>query len=841
MAFRKFCVLALMIVHVHVAEGALLRSAAARSLAAGSSAVPDPHCKIGVISLSGQSCCAGYCGACNDYETCKSVNGQDSENACCASKIYKMRCGNAPANVCLRKCSEAMPPCIMDKDVDAMPVKAMPVNGVPPCNKVVPFTANIHAVAITKGHFMADLHVTDLDLQESLEIVKSARAKLQNDAKELDVPQNISTEYDAAIKRAEELLANVPKSISKVQELKKEVIANKVGENIPHELELEAQGEENNEVSFRRDAEEVEQASQSLHEQVLDYHAMNAAAKVASDAKENKAKLQRKLRELLKKRLQAPESMWLQKKHDARANSTEKLDASMEIATIVKHDKRLGNNRVLALPTSNIDIDSASAGMKSDLGNNVNVLQGHVDSMKPILKEAKEHFKTDRKNIRDQYKSCKKEIKHDKKTWKKSWQCAPFASYFPTLLEVQGGDEEEDEEVLGQDAASSKGSKRALLSRRAVLEEEGFDDEDEEEQEDEEKLEEHEDEDDGEERSSRRRRDSRRRRRDSRRRRESKSEKKSDKSKKKSEKKAKKEAKCSERPECALRQARRVAKQSAKDDYKKVQKTCQSYKKQLRQAKFQSKILPDLIILVEPLIHMALKKVGWSSFDTSVVKACVEAQKNTTGCIPLLEIDGLPLLKNYMNLQLNTVLGKVLGKVFDDVEHGIWKIFDPLMNAIKNSIVGEVGSIPFIGGALAVAVDMLFDLLYGIIRKAVDMALNKLEAILQADIVAAIEKAVEDTKLFTAIAMQDQSQKAKLGSAMETAGNGAVPAPVSSTQKQMTDESTTAQAAAQKATEGHQAAITSAGTSTQQEDSEDSQESQDMYQSEDEQDDKDES
>merc|ERR1719488_269961 len=100
------------------AQSAVLKSLSARSMAAAG--VPDPLCKTGVISLkkadTPQSCCAGYCGECTDYPTCKSVRGQDSANACCASKVYEMRCGKAPANVCLKKCSEAVPPCIMDKD-----------------------------------------------------------------------------------------------------------------------------------------------------------------------------------------------------------------------------------------------------------------------------------------------------------------------------------------------------------------------------------------------------------------------------------------------------------------------------------------------------------------------------------------------------------------------------------------------------------------------------------------------------------------------------------------------------------------------------------------------------
>merc|ERR1719393_214271 len=103
---------------VTFADAATFKALSARSLAAAG--LPDPLCKTGVVSLPGgdkpQSCCAGYCGECTDYPTCEKVRGQDSENACCASKVYDMRCGKAPANVCLKKCSETVPPCIMDKD-----------------------------------------------------------------------------------------------------------------------------------------------------------------------------------------------------------------------------------------------------------------------------------------------------------------------------------------------------------------------------------------------------------------------------------------------------------------------------------------------------------------------------------------------------------------------------------------------------------------------------------------------------------------------------------------------------------------------------------------------------
>merc|ERR1719201_3281667 len=121
------------------AQGAVvMKSLSARSLAAAS--LPDPTCATGVISLKvgdkPQSCCAGYCGECTDYKTCESVRGQDSKYACCASAVYDMRCGKAPANVCLKKCSEAVPPCIMDKD--EIKIETPKRNAADNCTKAVP-------------------------------------------------------------------------------------------------------------------------------------------------------------------------------------------------------------------------------------------------------------------------------------------------------------------------------------------------------------------------------------------------------------------------------------------------------------------------------------------------------------------------------------------------------------------------------------------------------------------------------------------------------------------------------------------------------------------------------
>merc|ERR1719191_2218706 len=103
----------------------LQRSVLARSMSVAKR--PDPTCKTGVMSLAGaiadkpQVCCPAYCGECSDYAGCEKVRGQDSKNACCLSAVLDLMCGGPSKpmpNVCVKKCTESVPPCIMEAGED---------------------------------------------------------------------------------------------------------------------------------------------------------------------------------------------------------------------------------------------------------------------------------------------------------------------------------------------------------------------------------------------------------------------------------------------------------------------------------------------------------------------------------------------------------------------------------------------------------------------------------------------------------------------------------------------------------------------------------------------------
>merc|ERR1719326_2309056 len=159
-----------------------LRVTRARQLAQ----LPDPKCHTGVLShdnTNGTACCAHYCGECSDYATCQSVNGQDSGNACCKSKVLSMQCGKgAPANTCLKTCSVSVPPCIMDIKVPE-PVKSARHAGTD-CNEAVADWRAKAAAATKSGEEAAAPTVAKFEeaAADAAEKEAATKAEIKEDA-----------------------------------------------------------------------------------------------------------------------------------------------------------------------------------------------------------------------------------------------------------------------------------------------------------------------------------------------------------------------------------------------------------------------------------------------------------------------------------------------------------------------------------------------------------------------------------------------------------------------------------------------------------------------------------
>jgi hypothetical protein len=187
--------------------------------------LPDPVCRTGIISLpvtslgKKQACCPHYCKECDDYKSCESVRGQDSKNACCASKVLKMECGKgAPANVCLKKCSEALPPCIME-DGQVWKLEPPKVNAADDCNEAIVEWRQMGKAGIKAGNEAAEAFEAKMALQ-TLERVLKTHKKLVEETEETikEVKEEVKADK-ASLKAIEGTIELLTKEIAKAVEL----------------------------------------------------------------------------------------------------------------------------------------------------------------------------------------------------------------------------------------------------------------------------------------------------------------------------------------------------------------------------------------------------------------------------------------------------------------------------------------------------------------------------------------------------------------------------------------------------------------------------------------------
>jgi hypothetical protein len=169
---------------------ALLATAASAIQILKDAGAGDPQCHNGHRSFFKEDnkgvevCCPAYCGKCDDYADCKEVNGQASENACCATKVQSLSCvENAEDPYCLKSCEEKSAPCYIPKGT---PFEAPEKSGAEAdCNEAVKDAKNGYKATV-KGVDADPDHATEgdaytgedswKDLQEGAASAKNADA-----------------------------------------------------------------------------------------------------------------------------------------------------------------------------------------------------------------------------------------------------------------------------------------------------------------------------------------------------------------------------------------------------------------------------------------------------------------------------------------------------------------------------------------------------------------------------------------------------------------------------------------------------------------------------------------
>lgn len=196
----------------------------------------DPMCANGIRSMpSGPDsitvCCPAYCGRCNDYDTCKEVNGQASEDACCASKVTELACeNNAEDPYCLKKCDKKSAPC----SLGIVPAIQTPktTSAAADCGKPrKPFADVLKDTLETTNGEDHKEEVWDLaaKMQKKNEMVSEAQANADHMTKIVGVYwqeaklRNI-TPTKEEVSRGEEMVKEAVAKVEEVKEVKVETI-----------------------------------------------------------------------------------------------------------------------------------------------------------------------------------------------------------------------------------------------------------------------------------------------------------------------------------------------------------------------------------------------------------------------------------------------------------------------------------------------------------------------------------------------------------------------------------------------------------------------------------------
>lgn len=260
---------------------------------------------------------------------------------------------------------------------------------------------------------------------------------------------------------------------------------------------------------------------------------------------------------------------------------------------------------------------------------------------------------------------------------------------------------------------------------------------------------------------------------------------------------AKEKPKCARRSKCLLREAKRKHNRELKDEYKKVRATARDFKKELRKAKFQKAILPKIMAVLKWPLTMAMKKADLGGSGSGVFQTCDEGQ--TDDCASVDKIDTEKLFKTYAELAIHRFMFPFLFKTLIQLKQAIIAFLTPIVQTIKASIIGVVGSIPFIGGALATAVGVLFDILFTGVKIALHISLRKLHYAVQPVIVSKMVKAIMATGLFTTDKLSKGVDKKTLTEAAEKSQKGAIQDEENNVQKEATKEEANAKAEADSA------------------------------------------
>jgi len=157
-------------------------------------------------------------------------------------------------------------------------------------------------------------------------------------------------------------------------------------------------------------------------------------------------------------------------------------------------------------------------------------------------------------------------------------------------------------------------------------------------------------------------------------------------------------AACQEDPECVLRNCRLLVLQDVNAKYDKGRQSLSQARTEYWKAQFQVKIVPKIIKLLKPFMHLVVRGVKLKDGEEKGSKPL--GHRLAEEC-QLDEINSASVMKMYVTAVLDNQVWPLLDDQFEVltslVEKSILHLFEPVRHVLSVA----VGSVPFVGGVLA--------------------------------------------------------------------------------------------------------------------------------------------
>lgn len=203
-----------------------------------------------------------------------------------------------------------------------------------------------------------------------------------------------------------------------------------------------------------------------------------------------------------------------------------------------------------------------------------------------------------------------------------------------------------------------------------------------------------------------------------------------------------------------LRKDRRAGRKAAKAKLKDARAAFKKFKKTLRKARFNAKILPRIRKMLTAdvqgnMTEMDMGSDGEAGMGSQIVND-----------VALKAINDPEALKFYMTEKVREKVMTPLTAKFNGLLDKMWGLLGRLKSTISTALVSTVGSVPFVGGVLSAMIPPTLDKAFEAIKNAVNKALNNVLGSIVAKIIESIVSPLVDAIskfLLTGVPLADLS------------------------------------------------------------------------------------